>query len=206
MENEIVTIKKNLDSSINEILSNYYILIDEYIEYFKKNIRITNKTHKNFIFNKGLNCIIIVYSILLIHTNNLSLSFYNTKKGFYYYIEFIEQALSNKNLNLNLTSQDAILFVYKKMIYDLKIKTQVNKIHHKIKILLQLYNFILMENIDYNTLYISKKSFDTIRDILTDVCNIKSLKKITSLYNDLTFEKNDLSNKHQYVKQFIIKN
>jgi|TARA_B110000495_G_C22941434_1_gene550848 hypothetical protein len=206
METENMNIKKKLDSSINEILLKYSNLIEEYIEYFKKNIKITNKNHKNFIFNKGLNCIIIIYSILLIHTNNLNIVYSNTKKGFYYYIEFIEQTLSNKNLNLNLTSQDAILFVYKKTIYDFNLTTNVSKNHNKLKTLLQLYNFILTENIDYNTLYISKNTFDTLNELFSNICKIRSIKKITTVCNYLTFEKNDLLNKLQYVNQLGINN
>ena len=89
MEKE--TIKKNLDSSINEILLKYFDLIEEYIENFKKNIKIMNIGNKIFIFNKGLNCIIVIYNILLMHTNNLNFVYYTTRKGLYYYLEFIEQ-------------------------------------------------------------------------------------------------------------------
>ena len=186
MEKE--NIKKNLDSSINEILSKYFDLIEEYIEIFKKNIKIININVKKFIFNKGLNCIIVIYNLLLMHTNNLNFVYYTTKKGIYYYIEFIEQSLLKNNLNLNLSSHDAILFVYKKTIYNIKPNIKINKIYNKIKILLELYNYFLIENIDDNQI-ISKTTLNNIKEIFIEICKLKSIKKINKITNNIISKK-----------------
>ena len=193
--------KKKINGSINEILLKYFDLIHEYTNNFKKNIKINNINHKKFVFNKGLNCIIIIYSIILINSNDLDLVISDTKKGLYYYIEFIEQTLSNKDLNLNLTTQDAILFVYKKTINNFKIDTNVSNIHNKIKGLLQLYNYLLIENINYNTLDIDNVLIKNINDLIIEICKLKSIKKITIISNHLLYEKNDLLNNIDYIKQ-----
>lgn len=196
--------KKKLNCSINEILLKYFDLVEDYINTFKNTIKIYNINHKNIIFNKGLSCIIIVYSILLINTNNLNLVISNTKKGIYYYIEFIEQILSNKNLNL--TTQDALIFVYKKTINNIKIKTQVSSVHNKIKILLQLYQYLLLEHINLNTLYLDNQVNKEIKDIIIDISKLKSTKKTTEISNYILYKKTDLSTKIQYVKLNMLKN
>lgn len=193
--------KKKINGSINVILLKYFDLVHEYTNNFKKNIKINNINHKKFIFNKGLNCIIIIYSIILINTNDLNIVISDTKKGFYYYIEFIEQTLSNKDLNLNLTTQDAILFVYKKTINNFKIDTNVNNIHNKIKHLLQLYNYLLTEHIDYNTLTIDNVLIKNINDLMIEICKLKSIKKITTISNHLLYKKNDLLNNIDFIKE-----
>ena len=198
MEKE--NIKKNLDSSINEILSKYFDLIEEYIEIFKKNIKIININGKKFIFNKGLNCIIVIYNLLLMHTNNLNFVYYTTKKGIYYYIEFIEQSLLKNNLNLNLSSHDAILFVYKKTIYNIKPNIKINKIYNKIKILLELYNYFLIENIDDNQI-ISKTTLNNIKEIFIEICKLKSIKKINKITNNIISKKKNISTTILYLKQ-----
>ena len=195
--------KKKINGSINEILLKYFDLIHEYTNNFKKNIKINNINHKKFVFNKGLNCIIIIYSIILINTNDLDIVISDTKKGLYYYIEFIEQTLSNKDLNLNLTTQDAILFVYKKTINNLKIDTNVSNIHNKIKCLLQLYNYLLIENINYNTLTIDNVLIKNINNLIIEICKLKSIKKITTISNHLLYEKNDLLNNIDSIKQTL---
>ena len=198
MEKE--NIKKNLDSSINEILSKYFDLIEEYIEIFNKNIKIIIINVKKFIFNKGLNCIIVIYNLLLMNTNNLNFVYYTTKKGIYYYIEFIEQSLLKNNLNLNLSSHDAILFVYKKTIYNIKPNIKINKIYNKIKILLELYNYFLIENIDDNQI-ISKTTLNNIKEIFIEICKLKSIKKINKITNNIISKKKNISTTILYLKQ-----
>lgn len=198
MEKE--NIKKNLDSSINEILIKYFDLVEEYIEIFKKNIKNINLSVKKFIFNKGLNCIIVIYNLLLIHTNNLNFVYYTTKKGIYYYIEFIEQSLLKNNLNLNLSSHDAILFVYKKTINNIKPNIKVNKIYNKIKILLDFYNYFLIENID-DTEIISKETLNNIKEIFIEICKLKSIKKINKITNNIISKKKNISTTILYLKQ-----
>ena len=55
----------------------------------------------------------------LYFTKNLDLSFYHSQKAYYFYIEFIEQISDENVIFLQLSSRDAILFVYKKTIYEI---------------------------------------------------------------------------------------
>ena len=53
------------------------------------------------------------------YTKNINLVLFHCKKAFYYYIEFIGQITDDSHSYLQLTSKDAILFVYKKTIFDI---------------------------------------------------------------------------------------
>jgi hypothetical protein len=78
-----------------------------------------NKAYYCFILERGLETIMHVFSIIFYYTKNLELTFYHSQKAYYYYVEFIEQ-ISDDNISfLQLTSRDAILFVYKKTIFDI---------------------------------------------------------------------------------------
>ena len=75
------------------------------------------------------------------YTNNLSFTHYHCEKGIYYFTEFISQ-IENENSFLKLSSIDAIIFVYKKTIYninktliDITKKEYVIDINNIIKIL-----------------------------------------------------------------------
>ena len=78
-----------------------------------------NKPYYRFIFERGIETLIHVFSVIFYYTKNLELTFYHTQKAYYFYIEFIEQISDDNVTFLQLSSRDAILFVYKKTIFDL---------------------------------------------------------------------------------------
>jgi hypothetical protein len=47
------------------------------------------------------------------------MAYYHSQKAFYYYTEFIGQITGDQNMFLQLTSRDAIMFVYKKTIFEI---------------------------------------------------------------------------------------
>ena len=122
---------------------------------------------------------------MVIYTNNLELTHYHTKKGFYYYIEFIEQSISKKNINLNLTSQDAVMFVYKKTINNFTINHISCKLHNKIKIFLNIYNYLLINHLNYNDFILDKDKKDMIDELFYNIKKINSIKKLTYLSKNI---------------------
>ena len=78
-----------------------------------------NKQNYKFIFERGIETLIHVFTIIFYYTKNLELTFYHSQKAYYFYIEFIEQ-ISDDNINfLHLSSRDAVMFVYKKTIFEI---------------------------------------------------------------------------------------
>lgn len=111
--------KAVIDNSVSEILEKFVEVIIEYMRFISEKIIIKNKQYYRFIFERGIETLIHVFSVIFYFTKNLELTFYHTQKAHYFYIEFVEQMSDDNVTFLQLSSRDAILFVYKKTIFDL---------------------------------------------------------------------------------------
>jgi len=106
-------------TSIQDILTKFVSVIIEYMKFMCEKIRMKNKHYYRFIFERGVETVIHVFTNILFYTKNLDLAFYHSQKAYYFYIEFIEQ-ISDENITfLQLSSRDAILFVYKKTLFEI---------------------------------------------------------------------------------------
>jgi len=113
-----------IEENSNEFLSKYYILINHYIGFYVENIYDnisinTNKRYRYYILTRGLELLKNIMKIIIMYTNNIDYAFHYCNKSYYYYIEFISQ-LDSDNNHLELNIKDAIIFVYKKTIFDIK--------------------------------------------------------------------------------------
>ena len=111
--------KPHIDNSVQEILNKFVMAIIDYMRLISEKINMKNKPYYKFIFERGIETVMHIFSIIFYFTKNLELTFYHTQKAYYFYIEFIEQISDDSVTFLQLSSRDAILFVYKKTIYDL---------------------------------------------------------------------------------------
>jgi hypothetical protein len=91
----------------------------------------------------------------------MSFTYYHCEKGIYYFTEFISQ-IENENSFLKLSSIDAIIFVYKKTIYNINKKLSVverknwlNEANDIFKLIISINTF---ENFDNLTSYFMKLS------------------------------------------------
>ena len=89
------------------------------MRFISEKITMKNKLYYKFIFERGIETLMHIFSTIFYYTKNLELTFYHTQKAYYFYIEFIEQISDDNVTFLQLSSRDAILFVYKKTIYEL---------------------------------------------------------------------------------------
>jgi hypothetical protein len=111
--------KPNITNTLQEIITKFSDIVIEYMRFISEKIKIKNKKHYIFIFERGIETLIHVFTMIFYYTKNLELTGYHTQKAFYFYIEFIEQISDDNITFLQLSSRDAIVFVYKKTIYDL---------------------------------------------------------------------------------------
>ena len=111
--------KPIIQNTTHEILSKFTQVILEYMFLISEKINIKNKRYYVFIFERGIETIIHIFSMIFYYTKNLDLTFYHSQKAYYFYIEFIEQISDDNITFLQLSSRDALLFVYKKTIYEL---------------------------------------------------------------------------------------
>jgi hypothetical protein len=111
--------KPSIEHSVSEILNKFVNILIEYMRFISEKIIMKNKKYYCFIFERGIETLIHVFSVIFYYTKNLNLTFYHTQKACYFYVEFIEQISDDNVTFLQLSSRDAILFVYKKTIFDI---------------------------------------------------------------------------------------
>ena len=119
--------KTSMQYSASEILNKYSLLIIEYLNFIIESINVKNNTYNKFVILRGLKTITHVFNIILYYTKNLDVAYYHSQKSFYFYIEFIGQISEDQHTFLQLNSRDAMMFVYKKTIYEInnEIKKQI---------------------------------------------------------------------------------
>jgi len=103
----------------HEILKKLTEVLIEFMRLISEKINIKNKQYYIYIFERGIDAIIHIFSIIFFYTKNLELTFYHCQKAYYFYVEFIEQISDDSITFLQLSSRDALLFVYKKTIFEL---------------------------------------------------------------------------------------
>ena len=111
--------KNIIDNNISEILTKFVSVIIEYMRFIAEKITMKNKPYYKFIFERGIDTLLHIFSVIFYYTKNLELTFYHSQKAYYFYIEFIEQISDDNVTFLQLSSRDAIMFVYKKTIFDI---------------------------------------------------------------------------------------
>lgn len=113
--------KKTIECDVNDITQKYTHLALEYVKLFLE--KITKNPHTDrvarFILIRGLDTITNVFLYLLYYTKNINLTFFHCQKAFYYYVEFVEQIADEEKSYLQLTSREAITYVYKTNIYEI---------------------------------------------------------------------------------------
>ena len=108
-----------IKNSSQEILTKFVEVIIEYMRLISEKINIKNKQYYIFIFERGIETLIHIFSMIFYYTKNLELTFYHSQKAYYFYVEFIEQISDDNITFLQLSSRDALMFVYKKTIFEL---------------------------------------------------------------------------------------
>uniref|UniRef100_A0A6C0KP84 Uncharacterized protein n=1 Tax=viral metagenome TaxID=1070528 RepID=A0A6C0KP84_9ZZZZ len=179
--NNPINYKDNIENSLEDILNHFIETIIEYIRFISDKITMKNEIYYKFIFERGLETLINVFSIIFCYTKNLELTIYYMKKSYYFYVEFIEQISDNNITFLQLSSRDAIMFVYKKTIFELNNEyiKNLNSVNDKnmfeiidsSKSIYKQMVLFLINNKDYN--------YDKKIDFFNDKCNyIINIKKL----------------------------
>jgi hypothetical protein len=109
----------NLKASLDEIHLKYIDLLSEYFTFILENIRYKNIGFFKFIIQRGIVTITNVFNLVLFYTKNLDMAYYHSQKAFYFYVEYIGQISEERHTFLQLSSRDAIMFVYKKTIFEI---------------------------------------------------------------------------------------
>tara|TARA_B100001059_G_C17804177_1_gene568060 strand:- start:773 stop:1618 length:846 start_codon:yes stop_codon:yes gene_type:complete len=159
--NDIENYSKDLECNEYILFIKYVGLIHELIECSINKININKSSYYKEILIKGIKNINYIYNLVLLYTNNLDITLYTTQKSILYFIEFISQIDDENHSFLNLTINDASMFIYKKTIFEIndefkKSYNQCDNNKHTMTMLqlyIELYNKILfkiIEKYDFN--------------------------------------------------------
>jgi hypothetical protein len=190
----VANYKINIENSIQDILHRFVSVIIEYMLFISEKISMKNKRHYKFIFERGIETIIHVFSVIFYYTKNLELAFYHTQKAYYFYVEFIEQISDDNVTFLQLSSRDAILFVYKKTIFELnnEYKKNMNDPSNDDKLILStideyiyIYKSIVQFIINHNDF-----KYDTKIEYINNCCS--SIKTFGETLNKNKVKKNNI--------------
>lgn len=191
--------KSKICCLLQDILTKFLTIIIGYFNIITEKIMIKNKQYFIFILIRGLETIIHVFQTIFYYTKNLDLTFYHCQKAYYFYIEFIEQISDDNITFLQLTSRDAVLFVYKKTIYDLnnEYKKNINEPSEEDKNLLNILDIYInfYKLIIINTIYNQSNN----NKILFDEC-YKCMENITEQLINSKSKKNCIEHIYLFTK------
>lgn len=178
--------KENLDANLTDIYISLKMLLHQYIKCCSE---ISENIDRKYLL-KGFKIIFNVYKMILMYSKNLELTKLYTANSIYYYIEYINQ-IHNKDSEIifvDLTLHDAILYVYRKSIYEVsdsyKKKFKLNEEENVI------YNTINKLSLVYVSMYVH------ICEKCLQFIKYESLKihmdKIDNLFEEYIFENKKL--------------
>lgn len=154
------------------------------IKYYKETSSIREEYQ-----NTGLKSIIHIVRLLLLYTNNIECAIYYGDLSIIYYLEFLTQITTDGQSFIKLTIRDAIIFVYKKTIFNILKESRkttpsnnliINTVFKKIDILLLL---ITKENYEI----ISKHQLSQIKQFhysepISNIVQILNKNNIDTIY------------------------
>jgi hypothetical protein len=157
-----------------DIFPEYVKVMDVYLTHFTacKKYKQRDKDCTYLLIN-GFNTLTNVFKITLKHQRNVDEAIENTEKAIYYYTQFIEQIDENVLYDLNVSSNNASLFVYKKTIHHLYPEPNhpADSVIKSVEYLLLLYKtiFDILIQAEYNVLMPKK-----LVNIAVELCRANS--------------------------------
>lgn len=149
--------KATFQADRKEVQAKFIELIVDYLDHIK--------TKSLFVKVRGIETLFHIFYTVLSYTKNLLVSSLNARKGFYLYSEFTEQIAEDANLVLQLSSREAVLYVYKKTLYDLS-NEHVKENKQNLDIIFQ--DILLLKNLAES--FVDKTSSQEIKKLLTKLC------------------------------------
>jgi len=124
----------------NDLFSKYMNVINDYLTSFSKFDKLD--VDKSYLQLNGINTITHVFNITLRQTADTELAFANMKQAINYYIPFIEQMDEISLYDLNISSNSACIFVYKKTIGEMKLSSTQTITDEQRDVLNKIQNYV----------------------------------------------------------------
>jgi hypothetical protein len=167
--------------SIRQIYILFINVVFEYLKSFKSIIDTKHKKYSVAVIKRGISMLKNVMNVLFVYTRNMDMIYKHLNKSFLYYIEFIEQIGEEGNTFLQLSSKDAVLFVYKKTLFEINTDYKKNMEYTKeergvINTILDTLNMFI-----FITEYVLFENKDSLEDINSSFIH-KKINKIIERY------------------------
>lgn len=120
--NYLSTLKRGIEL---EYFGLFVQLMDEYQKYIESHLLIEDASHKRFVISRGIQTLHHIFNYLLLYTKNIHLVVYHIQKAIFIYVEFNGRIKLDEAVYLKISSNDSIMFLYKKTIYALKKEFQL---------------------------------------------------------------------------------
>ena len=124
----------------NDLFSQYMNVINDYLTSFSQFNKL--EVDKSYLQLNGINTITHVFNITLRQTADTELAFANMKQAINYYIPFIEQMDEISLYDLNISSNSACIFVYKKTIGEMKLSSTQTITDEQRDVLNKIQNYV----------------------------------------------------------------
>ncbi len=170
-----------------ELYQYYIALLQTLLNHIYTNITIKNEEYLKYIINYGIDTITHIYKLLLFYTKNVTLTVHHCEKSILFYVEFITQIGDDNHSFLQLTSKDAVMFLYKKTLFELEenyVKTCVHTPEHISKI--EEFHQIskVLSNMIHHNVYYYTNMDNLMKDIVSISSLVKEHKKTLLKYNN----------------------
>lgn len=111
--------KKINYEDVNKIVLSFNKILNNFTNHLLEKTISNEENNFKYIHNVGIETLTHVFNFLILYTKNIELIITHCEKAYLYFTEFIGQIGHENKSFLQLTSKDAILFVYKKTIFDI---------------------------------------------------------------------------------------
>lgn len=196
MSNLILSNKSNYKSVVDtneyiSIFNGFMEMTSNFLLHLSDKVYIRNEEYHRYIIVQGMNTMLHIFTQLFMYTRNIELTLLYLEKAYCFYVEFISQISDENNSYLKLTCKDAILFVYKKTIFDVnqeyrkafELSVEESEYFGKLNKLTGEFNRLIINCIFNLSINNDGNSLETIENILT---NVKQT--ITTLFDYYTNE------------------
>ena len=140
------------------IIETYYDVLKDCIDKIKSSDIINSSKHSNQSLSVGINATHRVFEYTLLKTKQLDKAYYQAQQTYQYFIEYIEQVNTSHIIN-NLNHKDAIMFVYKKAIFDVHDGNECANTNTLINIMTSSSEQININDKEWRTLFIRMSKF-----------------------------------------------
>ena len=194
--NKVSNYFSDIKESDIHIFNSYSSIIVSLLDNIHNNITITKLDYLKYIILYGIEAITHIYKLLLLYTKNIKLIQHHCEKNILFYVEFITQIGDENHSFLQLSSKDAVLFLYKKTLFELN-NEYIKKFDYNTNQDDKIKHFHIMSKMMISMIQHSLHNFSTMTNLMVDIKEI--IKYIIHNKNFIIQYPNELYDISQYL-------